>query len=157
VTPAIVALGSNIAPRRDTILSGVAALAHLPDTRLLATSALRETDPVDTPAGSGPFVNGACLLETTLAPRALLEGLLAIEQAHGRVRGERNGPRTLDLDLIVHGANVVDEPDLTLPHPRAHDRLFVMEPAADLAPDLVHPVLGRSLSELRDALRAATP
>lgn len=154
MTPTIVAIGSNIPPRRQTLRDGIADLARLPKTRLLATSPLRESDPVDCPAGSGPFVNGACLLETELDARALLTALLDIERTHGRERSEPGAPRTLDLDLVLHGATVLDEPDLVVPHPRAHERMFVLEAAADVAPDLGHPVLGRTLSELRDELRS---
>jgi len=154
VTPTIVALGSNIPPRRETLRAGIADLARLPRTRLLATSPLRESDPVDCPPDSGPFVNGACLLETELDARALLAALQDIERSHGRLRSVRGAPRTLDLDLVLHGATVLDEPDLVVPHPRAHQRLFVLEAAADVAPDLGHPLLGRTLAELRDELRS---
>lgn len=154
MTSAIIAIGSNIPPRRETLRSGIVALARLPDTRLLATSALRETDPVDCTPGSGRFVNGACLLETGLDARALLEALLAIELAHGRARSVAGAPRSLDLDLVLHGATVLNEPDLVVPHPRAHLRMFVLEAAADVAPDLAHPVLGSTLAQLRDELRA---
>jgi 2-amino-4-hydroxy-6-hydroxymethyldihydropteridine diphosphokinase len=153
VTRAVVALGSNLRPRRATLLAAVDELGALPGTRVLAVSGLCETAPVDCAGDAPAFVNGACLLETALGPRALLDALLAIERRHGRVRGEdvpRHAPRTLDLDLILHGESVVDEPGLTLPHPRAHERLFVLEPAAEVAPALVHPVLGATLAQLRD-------
>jgi 2-amino-4-hydroxy-6-hydroxymethyldihydropteridine diphosphokinase len=154
MTSAIVAIGSNIPPRRQALRDAIAQLGRLPQTRLLATSALRETDPVDCPPGSGAFVNGACLLETDLDARALLRALLDIELAVGRQRSVPGAPRTLDLDLILHGDTVLDEPDLIVPHPRAHQRMFVLEAAADVAPDLRHPLLERSLAELRDELRA---
>ena len=86
--------------------------------------------------------------------RTLLTALLDIERKHGRERSVPGAPRTLDLDLVLHGETVLEEPDLVVPHPRAHERLFVLEAAADVAPDLDHPVLGRTLSELRDALRS---
>ncbi len=152
--PVVVALGSNLPPRRETLLSGVRALAHLPDTRLLATSALRETAPLDAPPGSGPFLNGAVLLHTTLTPRELLERLQDIERAHGRARGAPNAPRTLDLDLILYGELQLHDDDLIVPHPRAHERDFVLEPAADVAGSLRHPGLDRTLAQLRDARRA---
>jgi len=159
MTRAVVALGSNVPPRRAALREAVARLARLPDTRLLATSDWHRSEPVDPPPGvaSGEFLNGACLLETALSPRAFVDALLAIEAALGRVRTVRNAPRTIDLDLVVHGDAVVDEPGLTVPHPRAHERPFVLEPAAQVAPDLRHPVLGRTLAELRDALRARGP
>ncbi len=155
MTLALVALGSNISPRRRTLAAGVAELAALPGTAVLAVSELRETDPVECAAGAPVFVNGACLLETELSPRELLDALLAIERRHGRVRDAadaRHAPRTLDLDLILHGSAVLDEPGLTLPHPRAHERLFVLQPAAEIAPELIHPLLGASLAQLRDGL-----
>ena len=151
---ALVALGSNIPPRRATLRAAVEALDALPGTRVLAVSRFHETAPVDAPDGSGPFMNGACLLSTTLHPEALLDELLGIEEEHGRVREERNGPRTLDLDLVLHGDQVLETEQLTLPHPRAHERLFVLEPAVEVAPAMRHPTLDRNLLELRDALRA---
>jgi 2-amino-4-hydroxy-6-hydroxymethyldihydropteridine diphosphokinase len=155
VTLALVALGGNVEPRRMHLLSAAAELGGLPRTRVLAVSSLHATEPVGCPPGSGPFLNGACLLETELSPRALLNELLALELRHGRRRGLPNAPRTLDLDLLLHGEAVLDEPGLLLPHPRMHQRAFVLEPAVEVAPDMRHPQLGRTLLELRDALRAA--
>jgi 2-amino-4-hydroxy-6-hydroxymethyldihydropteridine diphosphokinase len=152
VIAALVALGSNVEPRREHLAGALAALAALPGTRLLAASRLHETAPVDCPPGSGPFLNAAALLETELPPRALLAALQQIEAAHGRARGVPNAPRTLDLDLLLHGESVLQEPDLALPHPRLHERRFVLEPAAEIAPELRHPLLQRSLRELLAAL-----
>jgi len=155
MTVALVALGSNLEPRRRHLLGAVTELAALPRTQVLATSTLIETPPIGCPPGSPPFLNGACLLETELSPRALLAGLQSIEAAHGRRPGApRNAPRTLDLDLVLHGSAVLDEAELTLPHPRAHERLFVLEPAAEIAPALRHPRLDRTLAQLRDQARA---
>jgi 2-amino-4-hydroxy-6-hydroxymethyldihydropteridine diphosphokinase len=153
MTFAVVAFGSNIPPRREAIREALRGLARTDGVRLIATSALRETKPVDAPTGSGDFINGACLLDTSLDAHALLHCLQLIENAAGRRRSVRNGPRTLDLDLVLFGTSVIETPELSVPHPRAHERDFVLEPAADLAPDMVHPRLGRTLSELRDAVR----
>jgi 2-amino-4-hydroxy-6-hydroxymethyldihydropteridine diphosphokinase len=134
---AFVGLGSNLGDREATIR---AALARLDG--VVAVSPLRETDPVgfeDQPR----FLNGVAAVDTELPPRALLERLLAIERELGRTRGgPRFGPRTIDLDLLVYGDLAVDEPGLTLPHPRLHERRFALEPLAELAPDLVVPGRG---------------
>ena len=115
---------------------------------LLELSQLRETEPVGV-VDQPPFLNGAVALDTTLSPRELLDVLLDIERELGRVRdGERWGPRTIDLDLLVYGDEVVDEPGLRVPHPRLHERRFVLEPLAELEPELDDPrarqCLGRS-------------
>lgn len=151
MTLALVALGSNLGDRHATCMSALRALARLDEVRLVSVSALRETEPVDAPADSPRFLNGVALVDTELSPRALLDALLAIEVEHGRERSVRNAPRTLDLDLVMHGDAVVDEPGLSVPHPRMLERPFVLDPAADVAPDMVHPHTGRTLRELRDA------
>jgi 2-amino-4-hydroxy-6-hydroxymethyldihydropteridine diphosphokinase len=160
---AAVGLGSNLGDRAGHLEAGLAALAATPGVRVLARSAWVETEPVGGPPGAPRFLNGAALLETTLAPRALLERLLAIEAARGRVRraGERDRPRTLDLDLLVHGGRVVAEPGLELPHPRLERRAFVLRPLAEIAPGLVLPGSGRTvaqaLAELEGRAARATP
>lgn len=128
---ALVGLGSNLGDRAATLGRALAALARLPGTRLLAISAAVESDPVG-PPGQGDYLNLAAAAATTLGPREFLEACLAIERSLGRVRGERNGPRTCDLDLLFHGRARVDEPGLTLPHPRWSGRPFVTEPLRDL-------------------------
>jgi 2-amino-4-hydroxy-6-hydroxymethyldihydropteridine diphosphokinase len=141
VTVAYVGLGANIGAREVTLLRAVDLLAEADDVDVLAVSQLRETEPlgvVDQP----PFLNGAAQIETSLEPRALLELLLEVERTLGRVRGERWGPRTVDLDLLVYGDRTVDEPGLRVPHPRLHERRFALEPLAELEPDLVVPGLG---------------
>ena len=141
MTLAYVALGSNLGDPRQQVLDAIAALARLADTRLLRRSALYRTPPwgvLEQP----PFINAVAELDTGLSPRALLQALLAIEQRAGRVRAERNGPRTLDLDLLhVEGVRL-DSPELTLPHPRMAERAFVLVPLHDLAPALSVPGLG---------------
>lgn len=139
---ACVALGSNLDDPRAQVECGFAALAALPRTALRVRSRLYRTPPwgmLDQP----DFINAAARLETTLAPRELLDALRAIEVRAGRVRGARNGPRTLDLDLLLYGDRVVDEPDLVVPHPRLHERAFVLLPLADVAPELEVPGRGR--------------
>jgi len=132
-----VGLGSNLGDREGTIL---AALSRLDG--VVAVSGLRETDPVgleDQPR----FLNGVAALDTELPPRALLDRLLEVERSLGRTReGPRFGPRTIDLDLLVYGDLELDEPGLTIPHPRLHERRFALEPLAELAPELVIPGRG---------------
>ena len=118
----------------------------------MARSPLIETEPVDCPGG-GVFLNACACLETSLDPRQLLATTLRIESARGRRRRFRNEPRVLDIDLLVVGDIVICEPALTLPHPRMHDRLFVLEPLAAVAPGLVHPLLGLEVRELLGRLQ----
>jgi len=138
---AYIALGANLGDPAATVNAAFAALDQLPQSRLLAKSALYRTAPVGI-AEQPEFVNAAALIDTTLAPEALLDALLAIEQAFGRVRAERNGPRTLDLDILLYDDLTLATPRLTLPHPRLHLRAFVLQPLADLAPDLAIPGRG---------------
>jgi 2-amino-4-hydroxy-6-hydroxymethyldihydropteridine diphosphokinase len=140
---AVVALGSNLEDPKAQVRRAFAELDGLPGTRVLARSSLWETAPVgyaDQPA----FVNACALVETTLAPRQLLDGLLAIERAHGRVRDRPNGPRTLDLDIVLYGEAAHHEEGLTLPHPRAHERAFVLAPLLEVWPDAVIPGRGHA-------------
>jgi 2-amino-4-hydroxy-6-hydroxymethyldihydropteridine diphosphokinase len=148
---AFVGLGANLGAREETIGRAVELLAQEPDIDVVAVSDLRETDPVgvlDQPR----FLNGVVALETELRPHALLDVLLRIERDLGRVRdGTRWGPRTIDLDLLVYGDEVVDEPGLRVPHPRLHERRFALEPLAELAPELLIPGSGK-ISDLLDRL-----
>ena len=131
MTVAYVGLGANLGDREAAIR---AAAAALPATRL---STIRETEPWGY-ADQPPFLNAVAEVETDLSPRALLERLLEIERSLGRRRGgPRWGPRTIDLDLLLFGAQTVDEPGLTVPHPRLAERAFVLEPLAEVAPSLV--------------------
>jgi 2-amino-4-hydroxy-6-hydroxymethyldihydropteridine diphosphokinase len=132
---AFLGLGSNLGDRRRYLREGVAAL---PD--VVAISPLYETDPVGGPPDQGPYLNLVVELDTTLSPRALLAAAQAAEQAAHRVRTERWGPRTLDVDVLLVGDLVVNEPDLIVPHPRMRERAFVLVPLADLAPELAGPV-----------------
>jgi 2-amino-4-hydroxy-6-hydroxymethyldihydropteridine diphosphokinase len=131
---AAIALGSNLDDPEAHVNGGFDDIAALPQTKLLARSKLYRTKPVgylDQP----DFVNACALVETGLGPRALLDGLLAIEQRHGRKRQIVNGPRTLDLDIVLYGDEKVCEPGLTIPHPRAHEREFVLRPLMDVWPE----------------------
>jgi len=139
---AYVGLGSNLGDREATLRQALAALGEVPGVRIVAVSSFRETDPVgflDQPR----FLNGAAAVETELSPQELLAALLEVERGLGRIRGgERYGPRTVDLDLLVYGDLALAEDGLELPHPRLHERRFALEPLAELAPGLEIPGKG---------------
>jgi 2-amino-4-hydroxy-6-hydroxymethyldihydropteridine diphosphokinase len=136
---AYVGVGANLGDREAAIREAVRLLGD----DVVAVSRLRETEPWGY-ADQPPFLNGAILLETGLEPRAVLDRLLAVERELGRTReGPRYGPRTIDLDLLLYGDRVVDEPGLTVPHPRLHERAFALEPLLDLDPELEIPGRGR--------------
>jgi len=150
VTRAYVGLGANLGPREVTLLRAVDLLGAAEGVELVAVSQRRETEPGG-PVEQPPFLNGAVAVETTLAPRELLELLLGVERSLGRVRSERWGPRTIDLDLLLYGGETLDEPGLEVPHPRLHERRFALEPLAELDSELVVPGRGR-VSDLLAAL-----
>ena len=135
---AAIALGSNLDGPEARVRDGFAAIAALPQTWLLARSALYRTAPVGY-ADQPPFINACALVETRLAPRELLDALLGIERRAGRVRDIPNGPRTLDLDIVLYGGLAIEEPGLCVPHPRAHERAFVLAPLLDVWPDATIP------------------
>ncbi len=144
---AYIGLGANLGEREATLRRALELLDAEPEIEVLAVSRLRETDPVGY-LDQGRFLNGAAALETDLEPRELLERLLAVERALGRERtGPRFGPRTVDLDLLVYGDRTVDEPGLTVPHPRLAERRFALEPLVELDPELMLPD-GRGVREL---------
>lgn len=158
---AAIALGSNLGDRAAAIHFAFDNLDSLPATRLIAASSIIETPPAG-PILQGPYLNAAALIETTLPPCDLLDRLLEIERARGRQRSleQRWGPRTLDLDLLLYGDHILDEPGLIIPHPRLHERSFVLIPLAQVAGDMLVPTLGKTVLELRDSLepaRTATP
>ena len=153
VVDAYVALGSNLGDREAQLAAAIAALRAQSGVHVEAVSTLYETAPVGPPP-QGPYLNAVVRLRTQLAAHALLECLLAIEIAAGRERGgPRWSARTLDLDLLLYGSLVLDEPGLCIPHPRLHERAFVLEPLCQLAPRLVHPRLGSSVEELARRVR----
>jgi 2-amino-4-hydroxy-6-hydroxymethyldihydropteridine diphosphokinase len=139
----VLAIGSNLGDRLNNLQGAVNSLADTPDVWLTAVSPVYESAPIDAPAGSQDFLNAVVLVDTTLSARTLLERALAIEDAYGRERSpERNAPRTLDVDLVVVGDRHADDQDLVLPHPRAHQRAFVLAPWHDIDPEAEIPDQG---------------
>jgi len=149
-TRVVIALGSNLGDRLDYLQSGLDGLFDTPRLVFLAVSPVYETTPVGGPE-QPDYLNAVAIGETTLPAQAVLERCHSLEDAFGRVRGERWGPRTLDLDLIVYGDEVSDSPGLTLPHPRAHERAFVLAPWHDADPDAELPGQGK-VADLLKAL-----
>ncbi|MCD0482476.1 2-amino-4-hydroxy-6-hydroxymethyldihydropteridine diphosphokinase [Streptacidiphilus sp. ASG 303] len=141
--PAVIALGSNLGNRLENLQGAVDALEDTPGVRVKAVSAVYETDPVGGPAGQPGYLNAVALLRTTLDPRSLLERAGAVEDAFSRTREVRWGPRTLDVDIVAYDGVVSEDPALTLPHPRAHERGFVLAPWHDADPGAELPGRGR--------------
>lgn len=144
---AFVGMGSNRGDRRQSLGDAVRALSALPGTRVAGTSSLYATRPVGDP-GQPPFLNMAAMLRTSLDPEDLLDRLLAVEREHGRGSAGRRGPRTLDLDLLYYGDRVIASPRLTVPHPRAQERVFVLVPMAELEPSWADPRTGLRMDAL---------
>jgi 2-amino-4-hydroxy-6-hydroxymethyldihydropteridine diphosphokinase len=140
---AFVGLGSNLGEREVTLRAAIGRLRGLPDVEVIKVSSFRDTEPVG-PVDQPRFLNGAVQLESGLTARALLGALLELERAFGRDRSASplHGPRTLDLDLLLYGGETIDEPLLNVPHPRLQERRFVLEPLAELDPDLEVPGQG---------------
>jgi 2-amino-4-hydroxy-6-hydroxymethyldihydropteridine diphosphokinase len=145
---AYIGIGSNIGEPQAQVTRALRELEGLPDTRLIRYSSLYETEPVGLRDQPG-FINAVALVHTSLSPRALLDGLLDIEQRHDRVRAVKNGPRTLDLDILLYGGMRVHEDGLTIPHPRMHERGFVLEPLLEIDAGCEIPGLGRA-AQFRD-------
>ena len=142
-------LGSNVGDRRANLASAIEKLGEL--GTVAAVSSFYETEPVEVQQ-QGWFLNCAVKLETEAMPRQLLRRVLDIEQSMGRKRTQAKGPRTIDIDILLFGSSVVEAKGLTIPHPAMHERRFVLEPLAEIAPEVRHPVLKRSAREMRDAL-----
>lgn len=145
---AFIGLGSNLGDRSAFLRSAMDEMGLLTGTRVVAVSSFHETAPVGGPPGQGRYLNAVACVRTRLDAPILLKGLQRIERRLGRVRTIRNGPRTLDLDLLLYGDRSLAETALTVPHPRMASRLFVLQPLCELAPGLFHPTLGCEAAKL---------
>ena len=144
-------LGSNLGARAANLQTAIARLADL--GKVEAVSSFYETEPVELTTQPW-FLNCAVKLDTEKMPRQLIAGILAIERGMGRQRKQKNGPRIIDIDILLFGSSIIDLPSLSVPHPKMHERRFVLEPLAEIAPEARNPALKRTVRELRDALPA---
>jgi 2-amino-4-hydroxy-6-hydroxymethyldihydropteridine diphosphokinase len=142
-------LGSNVGDRETQLRDAQARLGGL--GRVVAVSSVYETAPVEF-TGQPWFLNCVSALETSLAPQQLMSAILGIEQQMGRVRRQSKGPRSIDIDILLFGNETIESQELTIPHPAMHQRRFVLEPMAEIAPEVVHPILAKTIRELLDAL-----
>ena len=152
-TRVFIGAGANLGEPVRRIREALDELEKSPGVKLSGVSSLYRTQPMG-PVEQPPFVNAVFLLEYGMSAQSLLALLLEIEQKMGRVREERWGPRVIDLDLLFYGEDIIEEPGLEVPHPRLHERRFVLAPLAEIAPDFVHPVIDKSVSELLSGLPA---
>jgi 2-amino-4-hydroxy-6-hydroxymethyldihydropteridine diphosphokinase len=155
VSDVYLGLGSNLGRRERNITAALSAIESTRGLEVAMVSGLYETEPVGGPADQPPYLNAVARIRTTLTPPRVLALCHRIEQSLGRRRDAVWGPRTIDLDILLFADEIVSSVDLTIPHPMMHDRRFVLEPLAEIAPDLVHPVLQQTIRELLDALPAA--
>jgi len=144
-------LGSNLGDREANLRTAIEKLQEVGN--VVAFSSFYETEPVEVTAQPW-FLNCAVKLDTERMPRQLISAILALEQSMGRQRKQQKGPRTLDIDILFFGSSIIEIPSLTVPHPHLHERRFVLEPLAEIAPEVRHPIFKRTIRELRDALPA---
>jgi 2-amino-4-hydroxy-6-hydroxymethyldihydropteridine diphosphokinase len=149
---AYIALGANLGDREKSIRHAVNELKHTPGIHVTRVSKLIENPAVGGPENSPDFLNGVVEIQTSLGSHDLLHRLLEIEHHMGRERREKWSPRIIDLDLLLYGDKIIASDELVVPHPLMHERRFVLEPLAEIAPDLVHPTLGVSIAALLEAL-----
>ena len=145
-TVAYVGLGSNLGDRRRHLIQAMQRLAQRAEIEIEQVASLYETSPVGGPSGQPPYLNSVARLKVTCTPRELLNVALSIEASLGRQRDERWAARTIDIDILLLGDEIVDETDLHIPHPRLHLRRFVLEPLCELAGEIIHPTLGKSIA-----------
>jgi 2-amino-4-hydroxy-6-hydroxymethyldihydropteridine diphosphokinase len=145
----IVGIGSNLGNKEENIRNSIKLIGE--KCKILKTSSFYETEPVGCEE-QGWFLNCAVEAETRLEPLELLEFLKSVEKRLGRAKTAKNGPRTIDLDILLYGNEIINEKNLIIPHPRLHQRLFVLEPLKEIAPELVHPAFGKNIREIHSAL-----
>jgi len=149
---AYVGLGSNLGDRKAHLFTALSLLTETDGVRVLQTSSFLENPAVGGPTDSPPFLNGVVEIETTIGPHALLQRLMEIEQALGRQRRVKWEPRVIDLDILLFGEQIISSDDLVIPHPLMHERRFVLEPLAEIAPNATHPVLQMTAKGLLESI-----